>query len=180
MLRRMDLNQNDDTTLTVDANSSQNKIHNSSSVRMWKLAYVFVGFIIGKMHGSGKVIEDCPTTTNGVNGTKIRGSHSTQQSSLEMSLAQEDPPPTIDKNNKLQAMDWKIPDDVQKERHKECEGKKTSSTGGFCLTMTNVIGGNNLVDVPLAEHMRDVLFNGMDVVDLGAGLGKTSFSSPSC
>lgn len=138
---------------------------------MWKLAYGFVGFIIGKMHGSGKVIEDCPTTTNGVDDTKIRGSHSTQQSSLEMSLAQEDPPPTIDKNNKLLVMDWKIPDDVQKERHKECEGKKTSSTGGFCLTMKNVIGGNNLVDIPLAEHMRDVLFNGMDVVDLGAGLG---------
>jgi len=76
-----------------------------------------------------------------------------------------------DKMNELQAMDWEIPSDIKEERHKECDGKKTSSTGGFCLTKTNRVGGNWMVDTSLGKHLRDHLFNGMSVVDLGAGLG---------
>mmetsp|Transcript_26548 Transcript_26548/g.41650 ORF Transcript_26548/g.41650 Transcript_26548/m.41650 type:complete len:347 (+) Transcript_26548:105-1145(+) len=71
----------------------------------------------------------------------------------------------------MQAMDWEIPIDIKEERHKECDGQKTSSTGGFCLTMNNHIGGNWLVDTALGNHLRDNVFNGMSVVDLGAGLG---------
>ena len=68
-------------------------------------------------------------------------------------------------------MDWEIPSEIKEERHKECDGRKTSSTGGFCLTTTNRIGGNWMVDTALGNHLRDNIFNGMNVVDLGAGLG---------
>jgi len=71
----------------------------------------------------------------------------------------------------MQAMDWEIPIDIKEERHKECDGQKTSLTGGFCLTVKNHIGGNWMVDTDLGNHLRDNLFNGMSVVDLGAGLG---------
>ena len=69
------------------------------------------------------------------------------------------------------SMDWIIPEDILKERHNKCEGKKISSTGGFCLTKQTVIGGNNWVDIPLGEYLRDNLFRDKTVVDLGAGLG---------
>ena len=69
------------------------------------------------------------------------------------------------------SMDWTVPEDIRQERHKECEGKKTSSTGGFCLTKQTVIGGNNWVDKPLAEYLRDHVFKDKTVIDLGAGLG---------
>lgn len=71
----------------------------------------------------------------------------------------------------MQAMDWEIPEDIKKERHKECDGRKTSSTGGFCLTKTKIIGGNWMVDTDLGNYLRDNLFRGANVVDLGAGLG---------
>mmetsp|Transcript_8306 Transcript_8306/g.14062 ORF Transcript_8306/g.14062 Transcript_8306/m.14062 type:complete len:333 (-) Transcript_8306:76-1074(-) len=73
--------------------------------------------------------------------------------------------------NNLQVMDWEIPSEIKEERHKECDGRKTSSTGGFCLTTKNHIGGNWMVDTDLGNHLRDILFKGMNVVDLGAGLG---------
>lgn len=73
--------------------------------------------------------------------------------------------------NNMQAMDWEIPAEIKEERHKECDGKKTSSTGGFCLTKKNHIGGNWMVDTDLGNHLRDHVFKGMHVVDLGAGLG---------
>mmetsp|Transcript_11225 Transcript_11225/g.18548 ORF Transcript_11225/g.18548 Transcript_11225/m.18548 type:complete len:314 (+) Transcript_11225:172-1113(+) len=73
--------------------------------------------------------------------------------------------------NSMLAMDWEIPGEIKEERHKECDGRKTSSTGGFCLTEKNHIGGNWMVDTDLGSHLRDNLFNGMHVVDLGAGLG---------
>lgn len=70
------------------------------------------------------------------------------------------------------SMDWEIPSDLREARYKECEGgHKTSSTGGFCLTEKTEIGGNWMVDTALGEHLRDNLFRGMDVIDLGAGLG---------
>ena len=71
----------------------------------------------------------------------------------------------------MQAMDWEIPGDIKEERHKECDGRKTSSTGGFCLTKTTRIGGNWMVDTDLGNYLRDNLFRGANVVDLGAGLG---------
>lgn len=73
--------------------------------------------------------------------------------------------------NELQVMDWEIPSEIKEERHKECNGRKISSTGGFCLTKKSHIGGNWMVDTDLGNHLRDNLFNGMNVVDLGAGLG---------
>ena len=36
------------------------------------------------------------------------------------------------------SMDWTVPEDIRQERHNECEGKKTSSTGGFYLTKQTV------------------------------------------
>ena len=69
-------------------------------------------------------------------------------------------------------MHWDIPNDLQEARYKECEGgRKTSSTGGFCLTEKQQIGGYWMVDTALGEYLRDNLFRGMDVIDLGAGLG---------
>ncbi len=92
-------------------------------------------------------------------------------------VADKDNDPPISHVNKgemltdMQAMDWEIPIDIKEERHKECDGRKTSTTGGFCLTVKNRIGGNWMVDTALGNHLRDNVFNGMSVVDLGAGLG---------
>ncbi len=79
--------------------------------------------------------------------------------------------PEKEPNNNMQAMDWKIPSDILHERYKECNnGQKTSSTGGFCLTKKSRIGGNWMVDKSLAAYLRDNVFKGMNVVDLGAGM----------
>jgi len=69
------------------------------------------------------------------------------------------------------SMSWKVPADIAKERHEECEGKKTASTGGFCLTRRRSMGGNHIYDRSLAEYLAKSVFAGYTVVDLGAGLG---------
>ena len=57
----------------------------------------------------------------------------------------------------LTAINWTVPSDIGEERRKECDGgRKTSSTGGFCLTRTKTIGGNDWVDASLGEHLRDL------------------------
>lgn len=71
----------------------------------------------------------------------------------------------------LTKVDWQIPKEILTERHKECEGQKISSTGGFCLTKRKNIGGNQMFDTQLAQFLGNNVFSGHTVIDLGAGLG---------
>ena len=72
-------------------------------------------------------------------------------------------------NNEIK---WVLPPDLAGSRNDECAGgKKTSKTGGFCLTNKNVTGGNQMCDEPMANFFAVSIFKGDSVVDLGAGLG---------
>lgn len=66
---------------------------------------------------------------------------------------------------------WDLPKDILERRYKECDGKTVTKTGGFCLTATDVLGGNNIVDRRLADYLAENVFAGKTVIDLGAGLG---------
>uniref|UniRef100_A0A7S2Y1H1 Methyltransferase type 11 domain-containing protein n=1 Tax=Fibrocapsa japonica TaxID=94617 RepID=A0A7S2Y1H1_9STRA len=70
-----------------------------------------------------------------------------------------------------QPVEWQTPEEILNERHKECEGRKISSTGGFCLTKKKNIGGNQMKDEKLADFLGNNVFSGYTVMDLGAGLG---------
>ena len=115
------------------------------------LIFILVGIVFGK-----QACQDCSVDSTLI-GRKIAPVDTTKEGL------------TPDRHPHI--MDWKVPNDIQQERHKECDGQKTSSTGGFCLTKTTNVGGNWMVDTSLAEYLRDNVFNGMNVVDLGAGLG---------
>lgn len=66
-------------------------------------------------------------------------------------------------------MTWTIPQSIQTERHKECEGgAKISSTGGFCLTDKKY---GYTYDTSLAHYLAQHVFADASVVDLGAGIG---------
>ena len=125
-----------------------------------------VGYFAGKRRGQGQAL--CPTSKAlDVDSAPPGVAHSNANSRLPRGDPDEERAEFVVANS----MDWNIPEDIREQRHKECDGRKTSSTGGFCLTKTTRIGGNWWVDTPLGEHLRDGLFRGMDVVDLGAGLG---------
>lgn len=68
--------------------------------------------------------------------------------------------------------DWSLPSRIVEERNKECEVGRTSKTGGFCISeKRRNIGGNEIVDMSLADYLENNVFAGKTVVDLGAGLG---------
>ena len=69
-------------------------------------------------------------------------------------------------------MTWTIPSDISQRRFSECDGRKVSKTGGFCLTRES----NKKVryagaDPTLATFLESSIFPGKTVVDLGAGKG---------
>lgn len=142
--------------------------------------YVIIGILFFDRHrtSSSVICQKHPekaaapsTITSTANGSNLRLGGG-EQKQLQKQDAADDDDILQDKIlNKMQVMDWEIPNEIKEERHKECDGRKTSSTGGFCLTTKNHIGGNWMVDTDLGNYLRDNLFNGMNVVDLGAGLG---------
>ena len=69
------------------------------------------------------------------------------------------------------AMSWKVPAHIAKQRYDECLGREVSATGGFCLTNTTFTGGNEMYDRPMADFLAHSVFKDQTVVDLGAGLG---------
>lgn len=65
-------------------------------------------------------------------------------------------------------VEWTVPEDILNIRLKECsEGKKTTSTGGYCLGNSRYLG----LDASLADAIAEHVVKGGSVVDLGAGLG---------
>ena len=129
-----------------------------SPSRALQVAQAVLCFALGHLLGK-QVHLECPAPSPTVASAGLR-------------IADVGAPPSSPSPASLTAINWTIPPDIAAERRKECDGgRKTSSTGGFCLTRTKTIGGNHWVDTPLGEHLRDNLFRGADVIDLGAGLG---------
>ena len=131
---------------------------------IWSIALLIIGYTIGDRNSSQTKVEIKALTNKLEELTRIN---------IQLSASDVN-------NSEIQesrlwldqfTMQWNIPEDIQQERFKECEGRKTASTGGFCLTKQTVIGGNNWVDKPLGNYLRDKLFKDSSVVDLGAGLG---------
>jgi len=145
------------------------------------LPFLTIGYIIGYHHANiPTLLTVNSSSSNTIRSAATAGVPITTTVNpitdiVTINKQEEEPPSNEERiiNIKMQqVMDWKIPADIQEERHKECEGgRKTSSTGGFCLTRGRIIGGNNIVDLALANYLRDNIFNGITVVDLGAGLG---------
>ena len=118
---------------------------------------IAIAFVVGYTVGGGTTPSPQSDHTN---------NHNIEQPQLTMLMG---PTLTLDA---VSNMDWDVPKDIQQERFKECEGeRKTSSTGGFCLTKRKVIGDNNWVDKSLAIHLQEILFKDASVIDLSAGLG---------
>jgi hypothetical protein len=111
------------------------------------LSVFLLGVVMGNLLSSGYNLNDCSSSLMST------------PSPHEQGLAN------------LHRMTWSVPEDIRTARHKECEGRKISSTGGFCLTKGKNIGGNQMYDKPLAEYFANHIFSGQTVVDLGAGLG---------
>mmetsp|Transcript_22688 Transcript_22688/g.34025 ORF Transcript_22688/g.34025 Transcript_22688/m.34025 type:complete len:341 (-) Transcript_22688:206-1228(-) len=131
-----------------------------------KLSLLVIGYIIGR-YNSG-VIEPCSSVdqpdeqqlAQAAAPASIVVTHEEEKDVVEFKM------------NSMQMMDWEIPTDVLYQRYEECkDDRKTAFTGGFCLIKRRLLGDNWMVDKSLAVYLRDNLFNGMSVVDLGAGLG---------
>jgi hypothetical protein len=155
-------NNKEESSNEAEARHPQHPAHNrGNKSSSWNLVLylVIVLLLVDKYNYSKREA----AVVNGVGDNKDETKLSLQQQHGSDSTT------TIDA---MQAMDWTIPADILKQRHNECSNnKKTSTTGGFCLTRTSRIGGNWMVDTSLAEYLRDHLFANATVVDLGAGLG---------
>ena len=159
--------------------SNQKAAHSQSlpCLLLIMVACFGIGVIVGQLSGTGGSFTISPPTTTSLllrntnDGTSTAPS-TTTETTTKTAILSSTTSASPNKTTSLSPLLLPIPQRLLSERFQECDnGRKISTTGGFCLTQVNTIGGNHMFDRPLAMYLANHVFKDQSVVDLGAGLG---------